>query len=60
VRGTCSVLFTGTGAAGKAVGSLSGGTSGSCAPAIAATNILGYHIATGITAEYALIHLTIG
>lgn len=57
--GAASVLFTGTGVAGKAVGSLSGGTSGSAAPAIAATNILGYHIATGITAEYALIFLTI-
>lgn len=59
-KGPCSVLFTGTGVAGKAVGSLSGGTSGSAAPAIAATNILGYHMATGITAEYALINLTIG
>lgn len=59
-RGPCSVLFTGTGAAGKAVGSLSGGTSGSAAPAIAATNILGYHMATGITGEYALVHLVIG
>lgn len=59
-RGACSVLFVGTGVAGKAVGSLSGGTSGAAAPAIAATNILGYHMATGITAEYALIMLTIG
>lgn len=59
-KGACSVLFTGTGVAGKAVGSLSGGTSGSAAPAIAATNILGYHMATGITAEYALVMLTIG
>lgn len=57
--GPASVLFTGTGVAGKAVGSLSGGTSGSAAPAIAATNILGYHMATGITAEYALIFLVI-
>ena len=57
--GPCSVLFTGTGVAGKAVGSLSGGTSGSSAPAIAATNILGYHMATGITTEYSMIHLTI-
>lgn len=57
--GPASVLFTGTGVAGKAVGSLSGGTSGSAAPAIAATNILGYHMATGITGEYALIHLVI-
>lgn len=59
-RGACSVLFTGTGVAGKAVGSLSGGTSGSVAPAIAATNIIGYHMATGITTEYALIFLTLG
>lgn len=59
-RGACAVLFTGTGVAGKAVGSLSGGTSGSAAPAIAATNILGYHMATGITGEYALVYLTIG
>ncbi len=57
--GAASVLFTGTGVAGKAVGSLTGGTSGSAAPAIAATNILGYHIATGITTEYSLIYLTI-
>ena len=57
--GPASVQFTGTGAAGKAVGSLSGGTSGSSAPAIAATNILGYHMATGITAEYAFVFLTI-
>lgn len=57
--GAASVLFTGTGVAGKAVGSLTGGTAGSAAPAIAATNILGYHIATGITTEYSLIYLTI-
>lgn len=59
-RGACSVLFTGTGVAGKAVGSLTGGTSGSVAPCIAATNILGYHMATGITTEYALIYLCLG
>jgi hypothetical protein len=59
-RGAASVLFTGTGVAGKAVGSLSGGTSGSTAPCIAATNIIGYHMATGITGEYALIFLTLG
>ena len=59
-RGACSVLFTGTGIAGKAVGSLSGGTSGSVAPAIAATNIIGYHMATGITTEYAMIYLVLG
>lgn len=59
-RGAASVLFTGTGVAGKAVGSLSGGTSGSIAPCIAATNIIGYHMATGITTEYALIFLTLG
>ena len=59
-RGACAVLFTGTGVAGKVVGSLSGGTSGSMAPAIAATNIGGEHMATGITAEYAFVYLTIG
>jgi hypothetical protein len=59
VGGPCAVLFTGTGVAGKAVGSLSGGTSGSSAPAIAATNILGYHMATGITGEYSMIDLAI-
>lgn len=59
-KGACAVLFTGTGVAGKAVGSLSGGTSGSAAPAIAATNILGYHMATGITGEYSMIYLTLG
>lgn len=58
-KGTCSVLFTGTGVAGKVVGSLSSGTSGSMAPAIAATNIGGVHLATGITAEYALVFLTL-
>jgi len=58
-KGTASVLFTGTGVAGKVVGSLSGGTSGSMAPAIAATNIGGEHLATGITSEYALVYLTI-
>lgn len=58
-HGVASVLFTGTGVAGKAVGSLSGGTSGSIAPAIAATNIGGYHMATGITGEYSLVWLTI-
>ena len=60
VRGACAVLFTGTGVAGKAVGSLSGGTSGSMAPAIAATNIGGYHMATGITGEYSIVDLNIG
>lgn len=60
VRGACAVLFTGTGVAGKVVGSLTGGTSGSMAPAIAATNIGGEHMATGITTEYSLIYLTIG
>lgn len=58
-RGACAVLFTGTGVAGKAVGSLSGGTSGSVAPAIAATNIIGYHMATGITGEYAMVYLVL-
>lgn len=59
-RGACAVLFVGTGVAGKVVGSLSGGTSGSMAPAIAATNIGGEHMATGITTEYSLVYLTIG
>jgi hypothetical protein len=59
-KGPCSVLFTGTGVAGKAVGSLSGGTSGSCAPCIAATNVMGYQMATGITGEYAMIDLCLG
>ena len=58
-RGACSVLFTGTGVAGKAVGSLSAGTSGSVAPAIAATNIIGYNMATSITGEYAMVYLTL-
>ena len=58
-KGVASVLFTGTGAAGKVVGSLTGGTSGSMAPAIAATNIGGEHMATGITTEYSLIYLRI-
>src|SRR3990167_2832505 len=58
-KGACSVLFTGTGVAGKVVGSLSSGTSGSTAPAIAATNIGGEHMATGITTEYSMIYLTI-
>ena len=58
-KGVCSVLFTGTGVAGKVVGSLTSGTSGSMAPAIAATNIGGEHMATGITGEYSLIYLTI-
>jgi len=59
VSGPCAALFTGTGAASKAVGSLTGGTSGSLAPAIAATNIAGYHMATGITAEYSMVYLDI-
>lgn len=59
-KGACAVLFTGTGAAGKAVGSLVGGTSGSLAPCIAATPIVGYHMATGITGEYAMIYLVLG
>lgn len=59
-RGACAVLFTGTGVAGTVVGSVASGTSGSMAPAIAATNIGGEHMATGITGEYSLIYLTIG
>lgn len=58
-HGVTSVLFTGTGVAGKAVGSLSGGTAGSTAPCIAATNIIGYNIGTSITTEYALVYLTL-
>lgn len=58
-KGPCAVLFTGTGVAGKVVGSLTGGTSGSMAPAIAATNIGGEHMATGITGEYSIIYLRI-
>ena len=60
VYGPTSCLFTGTGVAGKAVGSLTGGTSGSLAPAIAATEILGWNMGTSITGEYSLIFLTIG
>jgi hypothetical protein len=58
-HGVASVLFTGTGVAGKAVGSIAGGTAGSAAPCVAATNILGYHLAVGITTEYALINLCV-
>ena len=57
--GVASVLFTGTGAVGKAVGTLAGGTIGSTAPAIAATPILGWNMGTSITGEYAFIYLTI-
>lgn len=57
--GPCSCLFTGTGVAGKAVGVLTGGTSGSLAPAIAATQVLGFNMGTSITTEYALINLVI-
>lgn len=58
-HGMASVLFTGTGAIAKAVGTLAGGTIGSMAPAIAATPILGWNAATSITGEYAFIFLTI-
>jgi len=57
VGGPAACLFTGTGVAGKAVGSLSGGTSGSLAPCIAETAILGHHMATSISGEYAMINL---
>ena len=57
--GPASVLFTGVGVAGSAVGTLVGGTIGSLAPSIAGTNILGTHMATGITAEYALVFLNL-
>lgn len=58
-KGPCAVLFTGTGVASKVVGSLSGGTSGSMAPAIAATNIGGENMGTSITGEYSLVYLRI-
>ncbi len=58
-RGVCAVLFTGTGVAGSRVGSLVGGTSGSTAPAIAATGNSGEHLALGISGEYSLIYLKI-
>jgi len=60
VNGPCAVLFTGTGVAGLGVGVLASGTSGSCAPAVAATASFGNHLATGITGEYSLINLNIG
>jgi hypothetical protein len=59
-KGPVSALFTGSGVTGKAVGLLTGGTSGSLAPAIAATPIVGYNMGTSITGEYALIYLTLG
>lgn len=59
VTGPCSCLFTGTGVAGKAVGVLTGGTSGSLAPAIAATQVVGFNMGTSITGEYALIDLVL-
>jgi hypothetical protein len=55
--GPCSCLFTGTGVAGKAVGVLTSGTSGSLAPAIAATEVIGFNMGTSITGEYALVDL---
>ena len=58
--GPASVLFTGTGVAGSAVGYLVGGTSGSLAPAIAGTEILGHNVGTSITGEYSIINLVIG
>lgn len=58
-KGTCAVLFTGTGVAGSGIGSLVGGTSGSMAPAIEATGRGGEHLALGITGEYSLVYLTI-
>jgi hypothetical protein len=59
VYGPTSCLFTGTGVVGKEVGVLTGGTSGSLAPAIAGTQILGWNMGTSITGEYSLIFLTI-
>ena len=58
--GPTSCLFTGTGVPGGAVGYLVGGTSGSLAPAIAGTEILGHNMGTSITGEYSLINLVIG
>ena len=58
-KGVASCLFTGTGVAGKAVGLLTGGTSGSLAPAIAGTQIIGHNIATSITGEYAFVQVTL-
>lgn len=59
-KGACSCLFTGTGVAGNAVGTLRGGTEGSLAPCIAETPIVGYAMATSITTEYAMIDLVLG
>lgn len=59
-KGACACLFTGTGVAGNAVGTLRGGTEGSLAPCIAETPIVGYAMATSITTEYAMIDLVLG
>jgi len=59
-KGACACLFTGTGVAGNAVGTLRGGTEGSLAPCIAETPIVGYQMATGITGEYSMIDLVLG
>ena len=59
-HGVCGCLLTGTFAsAGLAVGVLVGGTSGSLAPAIAGTNVLGYTTTIGATGEYDNVYLTI-
>lgn len=59
-HGPASCLLTGTFAsAGLAVGVLVGGTSGSLAPAIAGTNVLGYTMSISATTEYDLVFLTI-
>lgn len=58
-HGIASVLQTGTGTCGTALGFLQGGTEGSLAPAIAGTPILGWAAGTNITGEYGSVFLTI-
>jgi hypothetical protein len=58
-HGIISVLETGTGTCGTALGVLQGGTIGSLAPAIAGTPILGWAAGTNITGEYGSVFLTI-
>jgi hypothetical protein len=57
--GQCSVLETGTGTCGTALGVLQGGTIGSLAPAIAGTPIIGFAQGTNITGEYGHVFLTL-
>ena len=59
-HGQANCLITGTFAsAGLAVGVLVGGTTGSLAPAIAGTNVLGYTTTIGATGQYGNVFLTI-